>query len=66
MEALTRLVEQDTAGDPMKPEALWTNLSVSAITDRLAELGTPVDRSIVEQLLDEAKLGLELLTEVLT
>lgn len=41
----------------MKPDALWTNLSVSAIADRLAELGTPVDRSIVEQLLDQAKLG---------
>lgn len=41
----------------MKPDALWTNLSVSAISDRLAELGTPVDRSIVDQLLDEAKMG---------
>lgn len=41
----------------MKPEALWTNLSVSEITDRMAELGTPVDRSIVDQLLDEAHLG---------
>lgn len=41
----------------MKPAALWTNLSVSEITDRLAELGTPVDRSIVDQLLDEARLG---------
>jgi Rhodopirellula transposase DDE domain len=41
----------------MKPEALWTNLSVSAIVDRLAELGTPADRSVVEQLLDEFHLG---------
>jgi hypothetical protein len=41
----------------MKPDSLWTNLSVSAIADQLAELGTPVDRTIVEQLLDEAKLG---------
>jgi hypothetical protein len=41
----------------MKPDALWTNLSVSAIVDRLAELGTPADRSVVEQLLDEFHLG---------
>jgi len=42
----------------MKPDALWTNLSVSAIADRMADLGTPVGRTIVEQLLDEAHLGL--------
>ena len=41
----------------MKRDALWTNLSVSAIVDRLAELGTPADRSVVEQLLDEFHLG---------
>jgi hypothetical protein len=41
----------------MKPGTLWTNLSVSAIVDRLAELGTPADRSVVEQLLDEFHLG---------
>jgi DDE family transposase len=52
-----KVLEDHTAGDPMKPEAVWTNLSVSAIADRLAELGTPVDRSIVDQLLDEANLG---------
>ncbi len=52
-----KVLEVHTAGDPMKPDALWTNLSVSAIADRLAELGTPADRSVVEQLLDEFHLG---------
>jgi hypothetical protein len=52
-----KVLEDHTAGDPMKPESLWTNLSVSAIADRMAELGTPVGRTIVEQLLEEAKLG---------
>ena len=47
-----KILEDHTAGDPVKPEALWTNLWVSAITDSMAELGTPVDRSIVDQLLD--------------
>ncbi len=53
-----KVLENHTAGDPMKPDALWTNLSVSAIADRMADLGTPVGRTIVEQLLDEAHLGL--------
>jgi hypothetical protein len=52
-----KVLEDHTAGDPLKPESLWTNLSVSAIADRLAELGTPVDRTIVEQLLEQARLG---------
>src|ERR1041385_628990 len=52
-----QVLQDHTAGDPMKPESLWTNLSVSAIADRMAELGTPVDRTIVEQLLDQAQLG---------
>lgn len=52
-----KVLEVHTAGDPMKPGALWTNLSVSAIIDRLAELGTPADRTVVEQLLDEFHLG---------
>jgi hypothetical protein len=52
-----KVLEDHTAGDPMKPDTLWTNLSVSAIADRLADLGSPVDRTIVEQLLEQAKLG---------
>lgn len=41
----------------MKPDSLWTNLSISAIADRMAELGTAVGRTIVEQLLHNAHLG---------
>jgi hypothetical protein len=41
----------------MKPEALWTNLSISAIAQRMAQLGAVVGRSIVEQLLQQAHLG---------
>ena len=43
-----KVLEDHTAGDPMKPDTLWTNLSVSAIADRLAELGTPVNRTLDE------------------
>src|SRR5476651_907727 len=52
-----KVLEVHTAGNPMKPGTLWTNLSVSAIVDRLPELGTPADRSVVEQLLDHFHLG---------
>ncbi len=52
-----KVLEVHTAGNPMKPGTLWTNLSVSAIVDRLAELGTPADRSVVEQLLEHFRLG---------
>jgi DDE family transposase len=52
-----KVLEHHTAGDPMKSQVLWTNLSVSAITDRLAQLGSPVDRTVVAQLLDVFHLG---------
>lgn len=41
----------------MKPEALWTNLSLQGIADRLADLGTPVDPTVVQQLLEQFHLG---------
>src|SRR5438128_1445294 len=52
-----KVLQDHTAGDPMKPDVLWTNLSLSAIAERMGELGTPVGPSIVEQLLGEAHLG---------
>lgn len=41
----------------MKPDSLWTNLSISAIAERMARLGATVGRTIVEQLLKNANLG---------
>ena len=61
-----KVLEDHTAGDPMKPDSLWTNLSVQAIADRMAEVGTPVDRTIVEQLLDLNKLGQRQLLKMTT
>ena len=52
-----KVLQDHTAGDPMKPDALWTNLSLSAIAERMGELGTPVGPSIVEQLLGKNHLG---------
>jgi hypothetical protein len=52
-----QVLSDHTAGDPMKPDALWTNLSQKAIAGRMAALGTPVDPRIVQQLLERFELG---------
>jgi len=41
----------------MKPECLWTNLSMHAISRLMSGAGLPASPYIVEQLLDECKLG---------
>jgi hypothetical protein len=45
------VLEDHTAGDPMRLEVRWTNLSRRQIAKRIAELGTPVSRHVVSQLL---------------
>lgn len=46
-----KVLEDHTAGDPMRPELKWTNLSRRQIAKRVHELGTPVSRHAVSQLL---------------
>ena len=46
-----KVLEDHTAGDPMRLEVRWTNLSPRQIAKRIAELGTPVSRHVVSQLL---------------
>jgi hypothetical protein len=36
-----KVLEDHTAGDPMRPEVKWTNLSRRQIAKRITELGTP-------------------------
>jgi hypothetical protein len=47
------VLEDHTAGDPMRLEVRWTNLSRRQIAARVTELGTPVGRHVVSQLLRE-------------
>jgi len=49
-----KVLRRYTAGDPMREDVKWTNLTKREITDRLAETSTPVSVNIVTQLLDEA------------
>jgi hypothetical protein len=46
-----RVLRDHTAGDPMNADIKWTNLSRRQIARRLGELGTPVSRRVVRQLL---------------
>ena len=46
-----KVLEDHTAGDPMRADVKWTNLSRRQIAKKLTELGTPVSRDVVSQLL---------------
>ncbi len=45
------VLEDHTAGDPMRLEVKWTNLSRRQIAQRMKDLGTPISRDVVSQLL---------------
>jgi hypothetical protein len=45
------VLEDHTAGDPMRAEVRWTNLSRRQIAKRVTALGTPVSRHVISQLL---------------
>jgi hypothetical protein len=51
-EAFQDVLKDRTAGDPMRDDIQWTNLTQQAIADGLTEEGFGVSRNIVKQLLD--------------
>ena len=46
-----KVLQDHTAGDPMRADVKWTNLSRRQIAMRITALGTPVSRDVVSQLL---------------
>ncbi len=48
-----QVLRHHTAGDPMNPDVKWTNLSRRQIARGITDLGTPVSRRIVRQLLQQ-------------
>jgi hypothetical protein len=50
-ENFLKVLQDHTAGDPMRAEVKWTNLSRRQIAGQMAELGTRVGRDVVSQLL---------------
>jgi hypothetical protein len=53
VENFHRILKDHTAGDPMRADVKWTNLSRRQISRRLAKLGTPASKNIVSRLLWE-------------
>ena len=54
---LRDLLQECTAGDPMREDVLWTNLSLRELSRRLLALGTPASRRTIRRLLRKLKLG---------
>jgi Rhodopirellula transposase DDE domain len=50
-ETFLKVLQDHTAGDPMRANVKWTNLSRRQIARRVTALGTPVSRHVVSQLL---------------
>ena len=50
-ENFLKVLHDHTAGDPMRADVEWTNLSRPEIAKRLTAMGTPVSRNIVSSLL---------------
>src|SRR3954447_8909822 len=50
-ENFLKVLHDHTAGDPMRAEVKWTNLSRRQIAEKLGALGTPASRQVVSQLL---------------
>ena len=50
-----KVLQDQTAGDPMRADVKWTNLSRREIALRVAALGTPASRHVVSQLLRKHK-----------
>jgi Rhodopirellula transposase DDE domain len=47
------VLRDHTAGDPMREDVKWTNLSRRQISRKLKELGTPAGKNVVSRLLYE-------------
>lgn len=58
MEALSRLVEHDTAGDPMS-DRKWTRKTTAALADELSTQGFPVSADTVARLLRRLRYTLK-------
>ena len=54
---LRQLLQEFTAGDPMRKGVLWTNLSLRELSRRLLALGTPASRRTIRRALRKLKVG---------
>ncbi len=52
-EAFLNVIDTYTAGDPMKEEVKWTNLTLKEISELMAKEGTEASEHVVKQLLEK-------------
>ncbi len=50
-EHFTQVIENETAGDPMRDHVKWTHRTLSSLSEALGKLGSPVCADVVKQLL---------------
>ncbi len=46
-----QVIENETAGDPMRDHIKWTHRTLSSLSEALGEMGSPVCADVVKQLL---------------
>ena len=56
-ENLRHLLQEFTAGDPMREGILWTNLPLREVARRLVAMGTPASRRTIRRLLRKLHIG---------
>ena len=54
---LRLLLQEFTAGDPMRQGVLWTNLSLRELSRRLMAMGTPASRRTIRRALRKLRVG---------
>ena len=54
---LRHVLQEFTAGDPMREGVLWTNLSLRELSRRLATMGTPASRRTIRRASRALKIG---------
>jgi len=62
---LFSILQNRTAGDPMRENVLWTDLSLYGLSDALGVLGTPLSPTSVKLLLLDKRIGRRKIVKVL-
>lgn len=62
---LYSILQYRTAGDPMRADVLWTDMSLNQMADELVRLGTPISPPVIQQWLREHDIGKRKILKVL-
>ena len=62
---LCAILQHRTAGDPLRADVRWTDLSLGQMSDALARLGTPLSPPVIKQWLRDHAIGKRKISKVL-